>query len=380
MVVNQIAIIQEDKNALERLNKSKEAALVEAEKILKSVMERALIVEEVQNQNFELKRQIEICQEENRIFDKTNRQKVTERQMSELNEEKRTLERELARAKVSANRVASVVANEWKDDNDKVIPVKQWLEEKRFLQEIPGVSINRRGRRKRHYIKKIIIVDVVQQGKGITIGNVIATGNTVTVILSKTSVTTMAFKALGRLESFLQKFVLILPGFSVLVVYSEKNSDLQRKEYVSSEFHALSSNVEMLGLVILAFVLNNGAREVLKPKSQLDATAELEKTTLRSGATPAETELDMLLNTINEKETKTLGFEADTAEAELDMLLDSFGETKLLDSVQSDQRRKIEKGKKGSPLPPSLSQVADAAFVVGGERQRQQGIVFLVTE
>ncbi|KAJ8619013.1 hypothetical protein MRB53_015199 [Persea americana] len=307
-----IAIIQEDKNALERLNKSKEAALVEAEKILKSAMERALIVEEVQNQNFELKRQIEICQ----ALSWTLAFEV-------IVEGKRTLERELARAKVSANRVASVVANEWKDDNDKVIPVKQWLEEKR-----------------------IIIVDVVQQGKGITIGNVIATGNTVTVILSKTSVTTMAFKALGRLESFLQKFVLILPGFSVLVVYSEndaltsqnfhfnRNSDLQRKEYVSSEFHALSSNVEMLGLVILAFVLNNGAREVLKPKSQLDATAELEKTTLRSGATPAETELDMLLNTINEKETKTLGFEAATAEAELDMLLDSFGETKLLDSVQ----------------------------------------------
>lgn len=42
------------------------------------------------------------------------------------------------------------------------------------------------------------------------------------VILSKTSVTARACKALGRLESFLQKFVLILPGFSVLVVYSEK--------------------------------------------------------------------------------------------------------------------------------------------------------------
>ncbi|RWR72839.1 Microtubule-associated protein 70 [Cinnamomum micranthum f. kanehirae] len=172
MYKNEIAILQEDKKALERLNKSKEAALVESEKILKSAMERALIVEEVQNQNFELKRQIEICQalswtlafeEENRILDKTNRQKVAEveklsqticeleesilagggaanairdfqRQMSELNEEKRTLERELARAKVSANRVASVVANEWKDDNDKVMPVKQWLEERRFLQ------------------------------------------------------------------------------------------------------------------------------------------------------------------------------------------------------------------------------------------------------
>lgn len=27
-----------------------------------------------------------------------------------------------------------MVANEWKDGNDKVMPVKQWLEERRFLQ------------------------------------------------------------------------------------------------------------------------------------------------------------------------------------------------------------------------------------------------------
>ena len=44
------------------------------------------------------------------------------------------LERELARARVSANRVSLVVANEWKDENDKVMPVKQWLEERRLLQ------------------------------------------------------------------------------------------------------------------------------------------------------------------------------------------------------------------------------------------------------
>lgn len=44
------------------------------------------------------------------------------------------MEREVARAKVSANRVATVVANEWKDGNDKVMPVRQWLEERRFLQ------------------------------------------------------------------------------------------------------------------------------------------------------------------------------------------------------------------------------------------------------
>jgi hypothetical protein len=30
--------------------------------------------------------------------------------------------------------VAVVVANEWKDANDKVMPVKQWLEERRFMQ------------------------------------------------------------------------------------------------------------------------------------------------------------------------------------------------------------------------------------------------------
>ncbi|KAK4837580.1 hypothetical protein QYF36_006676 [Acer negundo] len=159
---NEIASLQEDKKALERLTKSKELALLEAEKILQSALERALIVEEVQNQNFELRRQIEICQEENRILEKTNRQKVLEveklsqtineleeailaggaaantirdyrRQISELQEEKRTLERELARVKVSANRVATVIANEWKDENDKVMPVKQWLEERRLL-------------------------------------------------------------------------------------------------------------------------------------------------------------------------------------------------------------------------------------------------------
>lgn len=63
---------------MERLTKSKEAALLETEKILRSALERALVVEDVQNQNLELRRQIEICQEENRILEKTNRQKVVE--------------------------------------------------------------------------------------------------------------------------------------------------------------------------------------------------------------------------------------------------------------------------------------------------------------
>ncbi|KAK6917865.1 Microtubule-associated protein 70 [Dillenia turbinata] len=160
MYKNEIAALQEDKTALERLTKLKEAALLEAERILRTALERALIVEEVQNQNFELKRQIE---EENRILERNNRQKVAEveklsqtireleeailtagaaanairdfqRQVYELQEEKRTLERELARAKITANRVATVVANEWKDESEKVMPVKQWLEERRLLQ------------------------------------------------------------------------------------------------------------------------------------------------------------------------------------------------------------------------------------------------------
>lgn len=58
-----------------------------------------------------------------------------------LQEERKTLDRELARAKVTANRVATVVANEWKDANDKVMPVKQWLEERRFLQVFIYLSV-----------------------------------------------------------------------------------------------------------------------------------------------------------------------------------------------------------------------------------------------
>ncbi|KAI3990420.1 hypothetical protein MKX01_021355 [Papaver californicum] len=163
MCKHEIITLREDKKALERLTKSKELALLEAEKILESALERALIVEEVQNQNMELKRRTEICQEENKLLDKSYRQKVIEveklsqtvveleesilaggaaanatrdyqRQISELNDEKKILERELARAKVTENRVAAAVANEWKDESDKVMPVKQWLEDRRFLQ------------------------------------------------------------------------------------------------------------------------------------------------------------------------------------------------------------------------------------------------------
>ncbi|GLT95803.1 hypothetical protein SLE2022_134650 [Rubroshorea leprosula] len=157
------AKLQEDNRALDRLTKSKEAALLEAERTVQMALAKASLVDDLQNKNQELMKQIEICQEENRILDKMHRQKVAEvekltqtiraleeallaggdlanavrdyeRKVQEMNDEKKTLEREVARAKVSANRVATVVANEWKDGNDKVMPVKQWLEERRFLQ------------------------------------------------------------------------------------------------------------------------------------------------------------------------------------------------------------------------------------------------------
>ncbi|KAG2553786.1 microtubule-associated protein 70-4-like [Panicum virgatum] len=160
---HEIAVLQDDNKALERHVKLKEVALVEAGNILRSALERALIVEDVQNQNIELKKQMEIYHEENKLLEKANRQKVLEveklthtiieleesilatgevanavhfyqNQVAKLKEEKKTLERELARAKVYVNRVASTAANEWKDDSDKLMPVKRWLEERRLLQ------------------------------------------------------------------------------------------------------------------------------------------------------------------------------------------------------------------------------------------------------
>ncbi|XP_020252938.1 microtubule-associated protein 70-5-like [Asparagus officinalis] len=156
----EIASLQEDIKALERLIKSKDVALVEVERTLHSANERAMIVENLQNQNLELKRQKEICQEENRLLEKANRQKVLEveslsqtireleesilaggvvanavrdyqRQVAELNCSTKLMN---SRTKVSANRVAAAVANEWKDEGEKLMPVKQWIEERRFLQ------------------------------------------------------------------------------------------------------------------------------------------------------------------------------------------------------------------------------------------------------
>ncbi|KAK4581027.1 hypothetical protein RGQ29_024624 [Quercus rubra] len=124
----EVAKLQDDNRALDRLTKSKEAALLEAERTVQIALAKASL-------------------EENKIMDKMHRQKVAEvekltpvreleeavlaggaaanavrdyqRKVQEMNEERKTLEREVARAK-------------WKDANDKVMPVKQWLEERNF--------------------------------------------------------------------------------------------------------------------------------------------------------------------------------------------------------------------------------------------------------
>ncbi|WOL15791.1 hypothetical protein Cni_G24572 [Canna indica] len=158
----EIAKLQDDNRALERLTKTKEAALLEAEREVQIAKVKAALVDDVQNKNQELMKQNEINQEEYKILDRMHRQKVAEveklgqtvheleealltgaaaanavrdyqRQVNELKGEKKTLERTLSRAMVAENRAAVVMANEWKDANDKVMPVKQWIEERRIL-------------------------------------------------------------------------------------------------------------------------------------------------------------------------------------------------------------------------------------------------------
>ncbi|RVW92208.1 Microtubule-associated protein 70-2 [Vitis vinifera] len=173
------AKLQDDNRALDRLTKSKETALLEAERTVEIALAKASLVDDLQNKNQELMKQIEICQEENKILDKMHRQKVAEvkkltqtvceleeavlaggaaanavrdyrRKVQEMNDERKILDRELSRAKVTANRVAVVVANEWKDANDKVMPVKQWLEERKFFRHLEvktceiGVSVRKK--------------------------------------------------------------------------------------------------------------------------------------------------------------------------------------------------------------------------------------------
>ena len=54
--------LQEDNRALDRLTKSKEAALLDAERTVEGALAKAAMVDDLQNKNQELMKQIEICQ------------------------------------------------------------------------------------------------------------------------------------------------------------------------------------------------------------------------------------------------------------------------------------------------------------------------------
>ncbi|CAI9287903.1 unnamed protein product [Lactuca saligna] len=61
-VVFIIAKLQDDNKALDRLTKSKEAALLDAERTMQVALGKASMVNDLQNKNQELMKQIEICQ------------------------------------------------------------------------------------------------------------------------------------------------------------------------------------------------------------------------------------------------------------------------------------------------------------------------------
>lgn len=53
--------LQDDNRALDRLTKQKEAALLEAERTVQIALAKAAMVDDMQNKNQELMKQIEIC-------------------------------------------------------------------------------------------------------------------------------------------------------------------------------------------------------------------------------------------------------------------------------------------------------------------------------
>ncbi|TQD70925.1 hypothetical protein C1H46_043534 [Malus baccata] len=99
----EIAKLQDDNKALDRLTKSKEAALLEAERTVQVALAKASMVDDLQNKNQELMKQIEICQEENKILDKMHRQKVAE--VEKLTQTVRELEEAVLAGGAAANAV-----------------------------------------------------------------------------------------------------------------------------------------------------------------------------------------------------------------------------------------------------------------------------------
>ncbi|OIW15478.1 hypothetical protein TanjilG_32882 [Lupinus angustifolius] len=99
----EVVKLQDDNRALDRLTKSKEAALLEAERTVQIALAKASLVDDLQNKNQELMKQIEICQEENRILDKMHRQKVAE--VEKLTQTVRELEEAVLAGGAAANAV-----------------------------------------------------------------------------------------------------------------------------------------------------------------------------------------------------------------------------------------------------------------------------------
>ncbi|KAF7062885.1 hypothetical protein CFC21_069438 [Triticum aestivum] len=99
----EIAKLQDDNRALDRLTKSKEAALLEAERTVQIALAKASLVDDLQNKNQELMKQIEICQEENKILDRMHRQKVAE--VEKLTQTVRELEEAVLAGGAAANAV-----------------------------------------------------------------------------------------------------------------------------------------------------------------------------------------------------------------------------------------------------------------------------------
>eukprot|EP00850_Spirogloea_muscicola_P018767 SM000175S03314 [mRNA] locus=s175:193051:196656:+ [translate_table: standard] len=158
----EVARLQELCKAQERLMRAKEAAIVDMSKKAEAAEARIAACEGLQNSNLLLGKQIERLQEECKVFERQYRQKVEEvkegvariaqleealtasgssastikhlaQQIAEMQGERRAADEELQRAKVQATRVAVAVANDWKDNIDKVIPMKQWLDERKHL-------------------------------------------------------------------------------------------------------------------------------------------------------------------------------------------------------------------------------------------------------
>ncbi|KAL5546610.1 hypothetical protein UlMin_006297 [Ulmus minor] len=99
----EVAKLQDDNRALDRLTKSKEAALLEAERTVEIALAKASLVDDLQNKNQELMKQIEICQEENKILDRMHRQKVAE--VEKLTQTVRELEEAVLAGGAAANAV-----------------------------------------------------------------------------------------------------------------------------------------------------------------------------------------------------------------------------------------------------------------------------------